>query len=106
MFAPPPSKFLAKSHTKDAWKLHAALRTVFENHCSTGNSNTSSAIDGGAEVPAAPPGRLNVKMGPLLACFSVFSVLLIFSRILLLAFFKNFSECFPVISGVSSGESS
>ena len=36
------------------------------------------------------------KMGPLLACISVFSILLIFSRFLFLAFFKNFSECFRV----------
>jgi len=26
---------IAKSRTKDAWELHAALRTVFENYCST-----------------------------------------------------------------------
>jgi len=29
----------AKSRTKNAWKLHAARRTVFENHCSTSNIN-------------------------------------------------------------------
>jgi len=45
-------------------------------------------------------------MGPLLACIVVFSILLIFIRFLLLAFFKNFSECLPVLSGVSADESS
>jgi len=29
---------IAKSRTKDAWELHAALRTVFVNHCSTSNT--------------------------------------------------------------------
>ena len=40
---------------------------------------------------AAPPGKLNEKMGPLLACISVFSILLIFSRFLFLAFFSDCS---------------
>jgi len=31
-----------KSHTKDAWELHATLRRVFENHCSTCNTNHAS----------------------------------------------------------------
>jgi len=31
-------KDCSKSRTKDAWELHAALRTVFENHCSTTNT--------------------------------------------------------------------
>jgi len=33
---------IAKSRTKDAWELHAALRTVFENHCSTSNTTAAS----------------------------------------------------------------
>jgi len=33
---------IAKSRTRDAWELHAALRTMFENHCST--SNTTPTI--------------------------------------------------------------
>jgi len=33
---------IAKSHTKDGWELHAALRTVFENHCSTSNTTPAS----------------------------------------------------------------
>jgi len=45
-------------------------------------------------------------MGPPLACISVLSILLIISRILFLAFFKNFPECIRVISGVSTDESS
>ena len=33
---------IAKSRTKDAWELHAALRTVFENHCSTSDTTPAS----------------------------------------------------------------
>ena len=33
---------IAKSRTKDGWELHAALRTVFENHCSTSNTTPAS----------------------------------------------------------------
>jgi len=33
---------IAKSRTKDAWGLHATLRTVFENHCSTSNTTPAS----------------------------------------------------------------
>ena len=32
----------AKSRTKDVWELQAALRTVFENHCSTSNPTPAS----------------------------------------------------------------
>jgi len=31
-------RWILKSRTKDAWDLHAALRTVFENHCLTNNT--------------------------------------------------------------------
>jgi len=65
-----------------------------------------SGVTGGARRARHPPGKLNVKKcAPMLACISVFSILLILSRILL-AFFKIFSECFPVISGVTTDESS
>jgi len=60
----------------------------------------------GSRGARRPPGRINVKYGPWLACISVFSIILVFSRFLLLAFFKNLSECIPVISGVSTDESS
>jgi len=33
---------IAKSHTKDVCELHAALRTVFENLCSTSNTTLAS----------------------------------------------------------------
>ena len=33
---------IAQSRTKDAWELHAALRTVFENHCITSNTTPDS----------------------------------------------------------------
>jgi len=33
---------IAKSRTKDAWELHAALETVFENYCSTSNTTPAS----------------------------------------------------------------
>jgi len=33
---------IAKSRTKDAWELHAALRTVFENRFSTRNTTPAS----------------------------------------------------------------
>ena len=33
---------MAKSRTKHAWKLHAALRTVFKNHCSTSNTTPAT----------------------------------------------------------------
>jgi len=33
---------IAKRHTKDAWQLHAALRTVFENPCSASNTTPAS----------------------------------------------------------------
>jgi len=33
---------IAKSRTKDAWELHAALKTVFENHCSTNDTTLAS----------------------------------------------------------------
>jgi len=33
---------IAKIRTKDAWELHAALRTVFENYCSTSNTTPVS----------------------------------------------------------------
>jgi len=33
---------IAKSRTKDAWELHAALRTVVENNCSTSNTTSAS----------------------------------------------------------------
>ena len=33
---------IPKSRTTDAWELHAALRTVFENHCSTSNITPAS----------------------------------------------------------------
>jgi len=45
-------------------------------------------------------------MDPLLVFISVFSILFIFSRFVFLAFFKNLSECFLVISDVSTDESS
>ena len=32
----------AKSRIKDAWELNAALRTAFENHCSTNNTTPTS----------------------------------------------------------------
>jgi len=32
----------AKTRTKDAGELHAALRTVFENYCSTSNTTPAS----------------------------------------------------------------
>jgi len=32
----------AKTRTKDVWELHAALRTVFESHCSTNNTTPAS----------------------------------------------------------------
>jgi len=32
----------AKSRTKGALEPHAALRTVFENHCSTSNTTPAS----------------------------------------------------------------
>jgi len=28
----------------DAWELHAALRTVFENHCPTSNTTPASCV--------------------------------------------------------------
>jgi len=33
---------IAKSRTKNARELHEALRTVFENHCSTSNTTPTS----------------------------------------------------------------
>jgi len=33
---------IAKSRTKDGWELHAVLRTVLENHCSTSNTTPDS----------------------------------------------------------------
>ena len=33
---------IAKSRTKDAWELHAALRTMFQDHRSTGNTTPVS----------------------------------------------------------------
>jgi len=66
---------------------------------------SSGVTDGGQGCPS-PPGRLNVKIGPLLACISIFGILLIFTRFLFLAFFKNILEYFPLISGVSTNESS
>jgi len=33
---------ISKSCTRDAWKLHAALRTVIENHCRTSNTAPAS----------------------------------------------------------------
>jgi len=33
---------IAKSCTRDAWELHAALRAMFENHCSTSNTAPAS----------------------------------------------------------------
>jgi len=36
---------VAKSPTKDAWELHAVLRTMFENHCSTSNNTPASYDD-------------------------------------------------------------
>jgi len=33
---------IAKSRTKDAWELHAALRTMFENNCSTSDTTPAS----------------------------------------------------------------
>jgi len=33
---------IAKSRTKDGWELHAALRTVFENHRSTSKTTPAS----------------------------------------------------------------
>jgi len=35
-------KKIEKKRTIDAWELHAALRTVFENHCSTSNTTPAS----------------------------------------------------------------
>jgi len=42
----------------------------------------------------------------MLACISLFGILLIFTRFLFLAFFKNILEHFPLISGVITNESS
>jgi len=39
---------IAKSRTKDAWELHATLRTVFENHCSTSNTTNPASYDANA----------------------------------------------------------
>jgi len=33
---------IAKSCANDSWELHAALRTVFENHRSTSNTTPAS----------------------------------------------------------------
>ena len=33
---------ITKSRTKDGWELHAALRTVFKNHCSTSKTTPAS----------------------------------------------------------------
>jgi len=67
----------------------------------------SGVTDGRIGVRAASPWQAKCKKWvPLLACISVFSFLLCVCKILCLAFFKNLSECFPVISGVSTNESS
>ena len=36
------------SCTKDASELHAALRRVFENHCSTSNTTNTASCDANA----------------------------------------------------------
>ena len=66
----------------------------------------SGVTDARGRGARRPPGRLNVKNGPLLACILVFNIIFLFSRFLFLAVFKDLSECFPVISGVSTDESS
>ena len=67
--------------------------------------NGSGVTDGGQGC-GPPPWQAKCKnWAPLLACISVFKFLLIF-RFLFLAFFKDFSECLPVILGVSTDESS
>lgn len=49
-----------------------------------------------------PPDKLNVKNEtPLLSFILVYSIVLVFSRMLFSAFFGSGSECFLVISGFS-----
>ena len=60
----------------------------------------------GAGVRAAPPWQTKCKKwAPLLASISLFGILLIFTRFLFSAFFKNILEYFPFISVVSTNES-
>jgi len=68
-------------------------------------SRVVAQLTGGRGARRPPWQAKCKKWVPLLHCILVFSFLLIFSRFLFLVFFKNFSECFPVISGVSTDES-
>ena len=65
----------------------------------------SSGVTDGEAVVLVSPWQAKYEKWPLLACISVFSILLIFNRFLFLAVFKDFSECFPVISGVGTDRS-
>ena len=63
---------------------------------------TTRGVTEGEQGCAPPPWQAKCKKwAPLLACISVFNIVLIFRRVLCLAFFKNFSESLPVILGAS-----
>jgi len=62
---------------------------------------TSSGVTDGGAGCAPPPSQTKCKKwAPLLAC-----ILLIFTRFLFLAFFREILEYFPLISGASANES-
>jgi len=62
-------------------------------HRLRGLNKGSGVTDGGAGVRTALPGKLNVKTRPPLtvAYILIFSIIFVFSRLLLLAFFVVFS---------------
>ena len=55
---------IAKSRTKDGWELHAALRTVFKNHCS--KSKTTFASCGVKALAIVKPKKHQKLADPLL----------------------------------------
>jgi len=66
----------------------------------------SSSVTDGGQGCAPPPWQTKCKKWvPLLASISLFGILLIFTRFLFSAFFKNILEYFPLISVVSTNES-
>jgi len=56
----------AKSRTKDAWELNAALRTVFENYCST--SITTPASYNATTLAMIKARKYQKLADPLLQC--------------------------------------
>ena len=74
----------------DCIPLKSAVLFLYSERIYNTEVYNSDLTDGGARVWTSPLAKLNVKPSPHLAYISVFSILLVFSRLLLFFFLKSF----------------